>query len=400
MTKYRWQYCLLFLALVLAVFANLYYHGVFGQRLTLTKTSYAQLRYWQQDNHQAALQAFQQSCSEIMKRKPAQRFSQGQVNAGLVTDWQLICTEALKLRQPDAMAARLFFETWFDPYYVKNHLNPKGKFTGYYLPLLHGSLKQDNHYNVPVYAIPEDLIKVNLGAFTPTLSGRAVIGRLKGNALIPYPDRAAINKGAIRDHASVLVWVDSQIDLFFAQIQGSALVALTNGQQILMGYGAANGHRYTAIGGILIAKNQISKHEMSMQNIRSWLQAHSDQAEELLDQNASYVFFRKLPSLQPLGIEQVTLTPERSLAIDMRYLPIGAPVWVDTSISAGNRTNVSYQHLLIAQDTGSAIKGMIRGDIYFGPGESAEQIAGHLNQEGRYWVLLPKNIHINQGIVS
>ncbi|PHH56550.1 murein transglycosylase A [Coxiella burnetii] len=370
----------------------LYYTGTFGPHFSLVKTSFNSLPEWKQDNQSQALIAFQKSCAEILKRNPHESFN-GLSQAGLVQNWQVICNAANKVERQNPQMARNFFEHWFTPYSIKNNFNPRGLFTGYYLPLLHGSLKKEKPYIFPVYGLPKDLIKIDLGLFRPELAGRSIVAQLKKrNALLPYPDRAAINQGAIQSSAPVLVWCDSVIDLFFAEIQGSAIVKLPNKKQLLINYAGDNGHPYTPIGKILVERHIMTKEEASLQGVRKWLLDHATEVNALLNCNASFVFFKLINNSGPLGTEKIVLTPERSLAVDKRYIPLGAPIWINTTSPTNHSQEKAtpYRHLLIAQDTGGGIKGVVRGDIYWGAGDKAEFIAGHMHNVGKYWVLLPK----------
>lgn len=382
----------LFILLIVGATLFAYYnHVVFRPHFSLTKIDFKRLPYWEHDDQSQALLAFQKSCVEILKRKPNAAFSvfpQSKSNHA----WQTICLAANKLSHLDKMNAQQFFEAWFEPYAVQDNFNPHGLFTGYYLPLLHASLKKNKQYTVPVYGLPADLIKVNLSLFNTDFSNKVIIGQLKNNRLIPYPDRAAINSGTLGKNAHVLVWADNAVDVFFAQIQGSATVQLPDHQSLLLGYASTNGRAYTAIGKILIQNKAIARENISMQTIRAWLQAHPEEVNDILNQDASYVFFTVLHTQDPLGMEQVPLTAQRSLAVDTRYIPLGVPVWLKTKIPEQKPVErlLPYRRLLIAQDTGGAIKGMVRGDIYWGAGEDAAFAAGHMKQIGRYWLLLPK----------
>ncbi len=347
--------------------------------LTLTKTNFSQLPGWQQDNPLLALKAFQLSCIKILKQEPNTAFHK-RLKSGTFKDWQQACTSANTIQQATPTKARTFFEKTFQPYQLSDTDHSAGLFTGYYLPLLHGSLTYSSRYHVPVYALPHDLIKTSSGIYQ-----RDPITK----QLRTYPDRAAINAGRIHKQAQVLLWTDSLLDLFFAQVQGSALVQLTNGQRIAIGYAGGNGHPYTSIGKVLVAKKAIEQQNVSMQSIRRWLTEHPHEALNLLNQNASFVFFKILPDHNPLGTQRVPLTPGRSLAVDTRYLPLGTPVWLSSSIPLSANKTVALQRLLIAQDTGGAIQGIVRGDVYWGAGIKAEFIAGHMQQTGQYWVLLP-----------
>lgn len=354
--------------------------NLFASTISLSKTSFSELPGWKSDNQAHALQAFQKSCHEILKRPYS--------NA---KEWQTICTAANKLIHPDEKSARLFFEHWFHPYHVSSEQGHQGVFTGYYLPLIHANLKRTKHFNIPIYALPKDLVKVNLGDFSAELSGKTLVGQVKNNTLYPYPSRSVIIKNSLNTKANVIAWSDSILDVYFSQVQGSAIVELPNKKRFMIGYAGSNGRTYTAIGKVLVANNELSIENVSMQSIRAWLLKHPEKANQLLNQNASYVFFQILKDQFPLGTERVALTKERSLAVDNRYIPFGAPIWLNTHIPnyQSQSSSIPFQSLLIAQDTGGAIKGVIRGDVYLGAGSKAEYIAGHMNSAGEYWVLLP-----------
>jgi membrane-bound lytic murein transglycosylase A len=368
-----------------------YYRGIFGSHISLTKTTFDRLPQWSEDDPREALLAFQRSCREILKRSPSLLFSPLPYS-GDNAHWQTICRAAVPLSRPSQTAARQFFMKWFEPYAVKNNFNPTGLFTGYYLPRLQGNLKKTARYSVPLYSVPKDLVKVNLALLDPMLPPKTLTGQVKNNALFPYPDRAAIQNGALVGAANALAWSDSLVDVFFAQIQGSVIIDLSKRRSLLLGFAGSNGRPYTAIGKILIERGEIPREKMSMQAIRAWLAAHPAEAAGLLNQNASYVFFKILGTSAPLGAEQVPLTPQRSLAVDLGYLGVGTPVWLSTR-AAQQKTGeeaLPWQRLMIAQDTGGAIKGPMRGDIYWGSGPAAAFAAGQMKSEGRYWVLLPR----------
>jgi len=352
-----------------------------SQSFYLVQTSFNQLPRWDADQQSQALLAFDQSCQEIMKRNPAHHFGHLR-ESGEAFKWQRACVAAGTLGKTSDTKARAFFEHWFVPYAVKRS-GARGLFTGYYLPLLRGSLVRTAHYNIPVYGLPYHVEKRSW------LSRFFHFGR---NNQHIYPDRIAIENGAMAHRAPVLFWVDNPIDLFFAQIQGSAKVVFANGESVLLGYAGDNGHTYFPIGRVLVEKYGIDKNTISMQSIRNWLYGHPNQAESVLNSNPSYVFFRILRQSDPVGTEDVMLTPRRSLAIDTAYLPLGAPIWVNTAIpyDIATHTYQRYRHLLIAQDTGGAIKGPIRADIYWGSGREANFLAGNMKSPGEYWVLLPR----------
>jgi len=357
--------------------------------MSLYKADFSQLTGWEKDDQTQALVAFQQSCREILKRNPATSFIVP------TSKWQAACRVANKINHPDFKTARRFFETSFKPYFLAENNYAGGLFTGYYLPLIHGNLKATKRFPVPVHGLPDDLVKINLGSFDSAMTGKFRVGQVKKNKLFPYPARSEI-----KHTHNVLLWADNPIDVYFAQIQGSSLVQLPNKKRFLIGYAGGNGHKYTAIGKVLVERGELQKEDVSMQSIRDWLLKHPNQVNELLNQNDSYVFFQILKDNYPLGTQGVPLTPQRSLAVDNRYIPFGAPIWVKTTIPAypsdcrvakGAPCNdAPFRKLLIAQDTGGAIKGVVRGDIYWGTGSKAEFIAGHMNQSGQSWILLPR----------
>lgn len=375
----------------LAATFTAYYYGWLGSHFNLIKTNFALLPGWERDNHNQALETFAKSCEAIKKRNSQTPFSKKIPAAGTVADWQKICVAINQIDKKDEINARQFFEFWFEPYRVCNNFNTKGLFTGYYLPTLKCSLTQDENYIAPIYALPSDWVRVDLGLFDAKLNGRRITGQVKNHRLYPYPNQEAINRGAINKTAKVLAWCDSFVDVAFAHIQGSAIVQLPNQETFLIGYDASNGRTYTSIAKTLIQNKAFTRQNSSMQTLRAWFLQHPEKIKAILNKNASYVFFRKLKHDAPLGSQQVPLTPQRSLAVDTRYIPLGSPVWLDTIVLENTQQgSVPFKHLLIAQDTGGAIKGIIRGDIYWGGGKQAAFSAGNMKNQGSYWILLPR----------
>jgi membrane-bound lytic murein transglycosylase A len=302
--------------------------------------------------------------------------------AGTVADWLGPCRAAKGLAPGDA---RQFFEAWFRPWSVSDRGAETGLFTGYYEPLLHGSLTPGGAYIYPLYAKPDDMITVDLGDFAQDLEGRKITGQIQGGSFVPYHDRAAIDAGALADRDLEIVWVDDPVGAFFLHVQGSGRVQLADGSELRVGYAGQNGHAYFAIGRELVARGALTKDEVSLQSIREWLAAHPGEASGVMDMNASYVFFDVLEGPGPIGSQGVPLTPERSLAVDRDFIAMGLPVWLDTTLPDG----APYRRLMVAQDTGGAIDGPVRGDVFFGAGPRAEDLAGHMRQQGRVWLLLP-----------
>jgi membrane-bound lytic murein transglycosylase A len=304
--------------------------------------------------------------------------------------WKGICTDAVLLAEPDDATARAFFETRFAAHeLIGNDGATEGLITGYYEPLLHGSPVRTERFHYPLYRRPDDLLVVDLGELYPELAGKRVRGRLNGNRVVPYFSRAEITNGGKHLSGQELLWVDNPVALFFLQIQGSGRVQMPDGQTLYVGYADQNGHPYMAIGNKLIERGALKADEVNLQSIRAWLAAHPDEAETVLNSNPSYVFFAvrdaQLPG--PLGALNVPLLPERAVAVDPAFVPLGAPVWLDTALPGSE--SKPYRRLTFAQDTGGAIKGAARADLFFGYGAEAERLAGQMKQRGRMYVFLP-----------
>lgn len=350
----------------------------------LTPVSFSDLPQWQHDNLAEALVAFSKSCARMEKTDAAKSFSLG----GTYQSWQKACRE--RPVQGDNVAARAYFESYFTPYAVSVGGASEGLFTGYYEAALEGSALQGGVYQTPLRARPDDLVMVNLGEFRPELKGQRVAGRVKDGYLKPYDDRAAIENGKLPDAVDKpLYWVDSAVDAFFLQVQGSGVVTLPDGSTARVGYNGQNGHPYTAIGKELMARGALTKDNVSMQTIRGWLAENPREAVDVMRTNKSYVFFKKLDTSGPIGGEGVVLTPERSLAVDNSLWPYGMPVFLSANHPAGG---APLQRLMVAQDTGGAIKGAVRGDFFWGYGETAAHNAGLMQSRGTMWVLLPKGV--------
>jgi membrane-bound lytic murein transglycosylase A len=355
--------------------------------LELQPASFAQLPGWQNDNAQAALIAFQKSCGVMEKRGTSASISPTAIG-GTNADWLPICHAS-----HNATDAKSFFESWFTPYRMTTSFGDEGLFTGYYESMLQGSLTKTAAYNVPLYRRPSDLVMVELGDFRPALKGQRIAGKVLDGKLKPYADRAAIDRGALAGQKLEIVWVNDADAAFFVQVQGSGRVLLTDGRVLHIGYDGQNGYPYTAIGRELIARGELTKDNVSLQTIDAWLKSHPSQAQELREKNPSYVFFKILDEGTkgpggPVGAQGVALTPEHSLAVDPKYIPYGAPVF----LSAAHPLGGQIQHLLIAQDTGGAIIGPVRGDVFWGTGPQAEQAAGIMKSRGKAWILLPKTL--------
>lgn len=360
-----------------------------GERLALTPVAFAELAGWREDDFVPALAAFARSCSKLDRQKPDRPLAEGDPRFGTLAQWRQIC-DALPDR-PDQAAARAYVERWLRPYRAANGDNPEGLFTGYYEPELKGARQPGGRYTVPLYRPPPDLVQIELGQFLDDLRGRSIAGRLENGRLRPYADRAAIEAGHLAGKGLELLWLDDPVDAFFLQVQGAGKVTLPDGAAIRVGYAAHNGHGFVAIGKLLADSGRIARERMSMQAVRDWLRANPEEARALMARNPRYIFFREVgpeAAEGPLGAQGVALTPGRSLAVDRRYVPLGVPLWLDTHMPA--RPDRKLRRLMVAQDTGGAILGPVRGDFFWGTGEAALAEAGRMRSPGTYYLLLPK----------
>ena len=339
---------------------------------------------WPLDQPALALEAFQQSCKAVGKRE----------------QWQYVCAEANALFSHEESAVRGFFETYFQPYLVQNEDGKsEGLITGYYGPELAGSRVKTEEYQYPIYRQPDDLLIIDLAAVYPELGQYRLRGRVEGNRVVPYFERSEIDNGQTPLGGQELLWVKDPVELFFLHIQGSGQIRLTNGEKVMVNYANQNGHPYRSIGKLLLERNAMTRDQMSMQNIRRWVEEHPEAGKQLLAENPSYVFFRELPPdyQSPPGALGVPLTALRSLAVDPHTIPLGAPVFLATTFPG---TDYPLQQLMVAQDTGGAIKGRVRADFFWGMGDEAGKIAGRMKQDGRLWVLLPKPVDQEDSLQS
>jgi len=318
--------------------------------------------------------ALMQSC-RVLKSKP---------------QWQKICIGAELVDKNDNEAQRKFYEDRLLPFQI---FNPDGSetgvITGYYEPLLLGSRTKTERFRYPIYAAPDDMLEIDLGDTYPQLKGQRLRGRLSGKKVVPYFNRAEIDSGTDSLKGREIFWVENAVELFFLQIQGSGRIELSDGRQIKIGYADQNGHPYVSIGKKLIEKGEMKLEDASMQGIKAWGEKNPDKLTPLLELNPSYVFFRELPEniSAPLGAMGIPLTNEYSIAIDPRAIPLGSPVFLATTQP---NSTTPLNRLMLAQDTGGAIRGAVRADFFWGFGEKAGAQAGRMKQQGRMWVLFPK----------
>jgi membrane-bound lytic murein transglycosylase A len=321
---------------------------------------------WGADDLAAALPAFLKSCVRLAKEPAEAAF--GPIDSGIdygrVEDWLAVCRQGAAVPLDDAAAARKFFEGAFVPMAVADYGDAEGLFTGYFEIELNGSHRRHGRYQIPIYRRPPDL----------------------GSG--PRYPRAEIEKGALSGRGLELFWVDDPIDAFFLQIQGSGRIRLEDGRVVRVGYDGQNGLPYVAVGRLLIERGEIPREKLTMGSIRKWMQAHPEAGAALRRENPSYVFFRVVKGDAPIGAQEVGLTPERSLAVDRAFVPLGVPVWL--AACEQFIPNMPVRRLVVAQDTGGAIKGPVRGDLFWGSGGAAGDRAGEMNARGRDYLLLPR----------
>lgn len=362
-----------------------------------TATDFASLPGWQADNLEDVALAFGRSCDRLLRTDPSRSVGLDHVPM-TAADWKAVC-DGLPAAA-DAETLRRYFEDSFTPFSVRSagqgEAEPAqddadiGLFTGYFEAELRGSRAQSEAFATPLYGRPSDLVSVDLGRFDPELKGRAVVGTVADGRLLPYPTRAEIEAGALENQGLELLWIDDPVDVFLLQVQGSGRVLLESGAVVRVGFAAHNGHGYKSIGSRLIELGELESHQASWDGIRGWIDANPSRASELFAFNPRFIFFRELTGDGPIGAEGVALTPRRSMAVDTRYVPLGVPLWLDTTVPG--TSGDPLRRLMVAQDKGSAIKGIVRGDFFWGYGASALAEAGRMKSQGRYFVLLPNQV--------
>jgi len=344
----------------------------------LEAVDFGALTGWKDGEQAAAWPALLASCQALRWREA----------------WRGVCAKAMELRSPSDEEARRFLEDQFVPWRLANPDGAlDGLVTGYYEPVLRGSRTKVAPFMYPLYGPPDDLLTIDLSTTNPDLRGMRLRGRVDGKRVVPYYSRAEIARGTAPVTGKEIVWVDDPIEAFFLQIQGSGRIQLASGDTLRVGYADQNGHPFQSIGRFLVERGELKLGETSMQSIKTWAAANPLRVEELLDQNPSFVFFRELPLADPgsgpVGAFGVPLVAGRSIAVDPRYVPLGAPVFLATTLPASTTPMI---RLVLAQDSGGAIRNPVRADFFWGSGPEAGALAGRTRQQGRMWVLLPKGM--------
>jgi membrane-bound lytic murein transglycosylase A len=362
----------------------------------LEPVAWTALEGWAAEDHAAAFSTFLTSCDAILRgaryRNKARRIDARPMRAAL----EGVCRRAVRLKQPDAVAAKAFFEANFRPVQIAELGREAGFITGYYEPVVEGSRFPSYEYDIPLYARPSNLIplgRVRSGEFP----NKGPVGRRVGRKkVVPYYERAEIEEGALAGRGLEICWVKDPIDAFFLHIQGSARVKLDTGKTLRLNYAAHNGHPYTPVGRVLIDRGEVPEHEMSMDRIRQWMQSNPDKARELRHRNKSYIFMRETglgEDAEPIGAQGVQLTAGRSIAVDRALHVYGTPFFISAPLPIESEApRTPFNRLMVAQDTGSAIVGPARADIYYGAGTEAGMIAGRFRHPGKFAMFVPMEL--------
>ncbi|WP_259781834.1 murein transglycosylase A [Aestuariispira ectoiniformans] len=368
-----------------------------AKAVLVEKAGFDELPGWQDGSQEGAWTALTRSCGKILSL-PATAQVGSKLIQSYASDWQDACRKITDLGSLDSDHARAVIEREFTPFRISQNGKTDGLFTGYFEAELHGSLTPDETYRYPLYAKPDDLVTVDLGQFAADLKGRHLVGRVEKGKFKPYPKRGAIESGQLDGKGLELLWIDDAVDVFLLQVQGSGRVVLPDGKVVRVGFAGHNGHAYQSIGRHLIDAGELKPHQASWDGIKKWIADNPDKASALFAVNPRFIFFRKLDGDGPIGSQGVALSPERSLAVDKKFVPLGTPIWLDTVWPSQH--DKALRRLMVAQDTGSAIKGAVRGDFFWGYGEPALEKAGRMKSPGRYFLLLPNPLAARMAAAS
>ena len=356
-----------------------------GQRsFELQKSSYSDLNGWNKDDFALFDKALKSVCRVIVN-KPQQILSSEHFEYSLV-EYKKHCQKILNIS--DKKTLKDYIEDNFEPYLVYAGGTSTGKFTSYYEANIRASYEKGGKYKYPIYGKPKDLVEVNLRDFDASLPNQRLVGRVKNGKLVKYYTRQEIDDGKL--DAPVILWGDDEVDIFIMQIQGAAVATLPNGEEVRVGYADNNGHKFRGIGSILLEKKLIKPSEASMPKIRQWLKDNGESAKKNMLLNNRYIFHQIVKAEGPLGAMGLPLYAGRAMAVDRSYIPLGSMMWLETTAPNGDKIN----KMVMAEDVGSAIKGAVRGDYFWGHGEEALAEAGRMNAKGQYYILIPKGAKV------
>lgn len=355
-----------------------------GRSFELEKVSYGDLQGWEKDDFSLFDSALKSVCQVIVKK--SQQTLASEYFEYSLAEYKKHCQKILNTKNKSAL--KEYVEQNFEPYLVYAGGTAQGKFTSYYEANIRASYEKGGKYKYPIYGKPKDLVEVNLRDFDTSLPNQRLIGRVKNGKLVKYYTRQEIDEGQL--NAPVILWGDDEVDIFIMQIQGAAVATLPDGKEVRVGYADNNGHKFRGIGSILLEKKLIKPSEASMPKIRQWLKNNGESAKKNMLLNNRYIFHQIVEAEGPLGAMGLPLYAGRALAVDKTYIPLGSILWLETTAPSGDKINKA----VMAEDVGSAIKGGVRGDYFWGHGEKALAEAGRMNAKGQYYVLIPKGAKV------
>lgn len=353
----------------------------------LEKVATNKLPGWQKEKFAEVIPVFHKNCEKIVKNSGQYIYAASAIKIK-TAEYQNMCRHFLNKNIVKAGDMQKFLEDETVAYAVSDNGNENGKFTSYYEATINASFEKNSKYKYPIYGKPSDLIELNLRDFDAELPNTRLVGRVENGKFVPYYNRREIENNGIK--APVLMWGDDLVDIHFMHIQGSAIAQMNDGSELRIGFADSNGHKFKGIGGILLEKGLIKPSEVSMPKIREWLRKNPQKAQDLMAENNRYIFQRLSDADGPVGALGVSLTAGRSMAVDNDYIPLGTVMWLDTV----NPDKGKIQKVVFAQDIGSAIKGVVRGDYFWGHGEEALKEAGRMNSVGKYYILAPKDCQV------
>ncbi len=356
-----------------------------AKHFEVLKSNYAELSGWNDDRFDLFDKSIKSVCKRIIKN-PNNYLNSDHLQYSIV-EYKKHCKEILEIDNKSTLKS--YVRKNFNPYLIMVDGSDEGKFTSYYEADINASYEKSDKYRYPIYGKPKDMIEVNLKDFNPNLPDERLIGRVKDGKLIKYYTREEIETGKI--DAPVILWGDNLVDIHIMQIQGAAVAVLPDGSKVRVGYADNNGHKFRGIGSILLSKNLISPADASMPKIRDWLNKNGQKAVDSMLLNNRFIFHQIVEASGPIGAYGLPLVEGRALAVDRSYIPLGSIMWLETT--GPNRKKINKA--VMAQDVGSAIKGGVRGDYFWGHGEEAFLQAGSMNAKGRYFILIPKGAEIN-----
>ncbi len=363
-------------------------------QLTLTRVKFSDLPGWTDDKLSEAVPSFLSSCTALAALKDGDPVGHDG-HGGKASQWRKACAAAAKVKPGDDAGAKALFEAEFVAWSAAGKAGTEGKLTGYNVQQIRASRKKGGKYQIPIYDRPKDLVMIDLSKHIPDAHGRRIWGKLDAKGEVsPYSTRAEIRKGALANQGLEIMYADDPVDVLFAHIEGSAKAVMDDGSIVWLEFAGKNGRAYRGVGGVLKSMGELAAPGSgTMQGIRKWFADHPGKFDEVVDQSSSFVFFHESTKPGAVGSQMVTLTPQRSAAIDRAFIAHSTPIWVETRAPiVGKPGAAPWRQLVIAQDTGGGILGPVRADIYWGDDLAAADRGGRMGGPGKLWLLLPKGV--------